>query len=267
MIADEKLKVDNKRVSVLFQDDGEQQKIRQLLTEGMDIIRLRVILQRKCGQSFYPFRRVCRGGNKDHDFILLHRDGELAGMTRREFEVNISLKINGGKMYTFYPENSVNLLALSREGRVRMYQYSIVGRWGDLFLSKQMLFEGEMKNGEIFCPTTPWMSMESWCKIWEEGVIKRRFKEWGWLIPENKESREFSPILVKNKAFVLWFNIAMGYGYARLKDGRVARIHWSNLPKGQICLEAGRFVSYQDVKLHYSSHNNNAVWQLINVAL
>jgi hypothetical protein len=133
-----------------------------------------------------------------------------------------------------------------------------------------MLFDGEIGDGGIFFPTTPWVDMNPWKRIWEEEVIKRRFRDWGWsLSHKDCGGRKFSPVFpAKQTAFVLWFNAAMGYGYGLLADRSVARIHWQHLPKGRIYLGAGRFVSYRKTELHYSGgYNKNAVLQLAGVTL
>lgn len=259
-------------VKLGFEDNGMDVRVKIIspLSEiGRELL-LELSIEREEGKSAYPFRRVCRGGTKDHDFILLHRDGETLGFVEREYEINIPLRIDGGVVHTHYPENSLNLFILDNHQRIaRMYQYSLVGRCNSLFLVRQLLFECEIsEGGGIFFPKHPWMDFKPWARIWEEEVVRRVLQRWNWNIPKCEGPRRFSPFLPKNgekKALILWFNIAMGYGYASLADGRVVRIHWSQLPKGWLYLRAGSLVNFEKLDLHESGRNREIISQLIGI--
>lgn len=253
-------------VKFMEDDDDGKDEIRELFLPSKEprVIRL-IIVKAKVVRKVYFFRRVCRGG-KDDQFVRIQG-------VRKKNRINIKIPLyNGsGKVYTRYPENCVNLFCVS-PGRVRMYQYSLVGRQGKLFLIKQLLFEGDVfSDGSVFLPETPWLDLKPWKEILENEIIRKALKSQGIKEALQCEKRSFSPLLLPSgkKAMVLWFNAAMGYGYAIInKNGRTVysiRLHWSKIG-ARLFFRPGEIVSYDGINLHYSSHNGGKIIkQLVGV--
>src|SRR3989338_2256318 len=201
-------------LEIIFEDDKEQFELFKfsLFSEFGEILPLKIVLPSTEEYAVFPFRRVNRGGKKDFDFKLLPTlDGAV--------KTTIPLRVANGIVYALYPENALNFIVISSDGALRIYQYSVIGRWDGLFFVKQLLFEGMMNGNGVHCPEKPWMSFKPWGQLLEENVVK--------------------------EAFVIWYNVAMGIGYGILPDDKIAVIHWRQLPQNQLFLSPGSLISFQ----------------------
>ncbi|OGZ31694.1 MAG: hypothetical protein A3H02_01355 [Candidatus Niyogibacteria bacterium RIFCSPLOWO2_12_FULL_41_13] len=228
-------------LEIIFEDDKEQFELFKfsLFSEFGEILPLKIVLPSTEEYAVFPFRRVNRGGKKDFDFKLLPTlDGAV--------KTTIPLRVANGIVYALYPENALNFIVISSDGALRIYQYSVIGRWDGLFFVKQLLFEGMMNGNGVHCPEKPWMSFKPWGQLLEENVVKEVLIKQGFSSRFNGEEKiSFITDSKKKEAFVIWYNVAMGIGYGILPDDKIAVIHWRQLPQNQLFLSPGSLISFQ----------------------
>ncbi len=162
-------------------------------------------------------------------------------------DISLCWKIN-------YPSNAVWLAVPSSTGLVKIFCVSLISQDGNFFVSveqtgEEQAYWDEIGKSAIF-PRCDQAELK-------KKILTPLFEQWdqekdGYLLvrPPNDGSvthelmfppqddlayglaeklDEYVSRNQSNPAGVLWYNISRGWGVALLPDGRLARIHWSNI--------------------------------------
>ena len=152
----------------------------------------------------------------------------------RHYRMKIQIKQGlTGIFHTEYPNNNMRLVEIFDDGRVKMWEASLVSQGGDFFLVIQEVYEFRCYDtGGVLC--CPYFETEfrSWPQLIL--VLGRLFHSLGIDLPQWHGELPEADLLFEGlgqvTAGVLWFNVAQGIGAVQTRDGS-ARVHWSQITR------------------------------------
>jgi len=185
-------------------------------------------------------------GKKNISFMKDKADENFCFKEGKIFSTNVDIKEydkHPGLFITLYPMNHLRLLQAGENGRVKMWEASIVSQNGKFFFKRQKVYD-------------------TFCFQNSHGLKCHQFEKWPQmmiLLSQLYTGRKISSFNIQpdppvtadgleaNMGRVIWYNYAQGVGAVATKVGP-ARVHWSQIPKrtpnGFAFLKKGEIVSY-----------------------
>jgi len=150
------------------------------------------------------------------------------GMYRVNIRVNRGT--TQGNLYTAFPVNHFRMFTISQTGEVRFWEIAIVAQEEKFYLSIQETgtFQAYQGPDTVVWPDTRMSSWPSMCELLEAGLAALECE-----LPVYKDQTVAEPTLPDDleddEGFMLWYNVAQGWGAAHTNQG-LARVHWSEIP-------------------------------------
>ncbi len=205
------VKIDGQNVSI--RDDGfigtpkpQKAKIRVLVKEGISIHLLTVDAEKN-----------------------IHLRKGINSKEGKAFDKDIALGVSkDGSVYAKYPNNNIRMLTISN-GKVRVWEFALVGQRGKFFLTSQLVYEAQCfsDNGVFSCPRFhDWPQMVSILAGMIDVADLPPKAEY--LTPSTIDVTPPKPCTGR----VRWYNYASGLGMIETHTGEQARVHWKQVNRG-----------------------------------
>ncbi|MBI2039127.1 MAG: cold shock domain-containing protein [Candidatus Niyogibacteria bacterium] len=177
---------------------------------------------------------------------------------------------NDGWLYARHPANKLQLLEVTEQGRLVLWETALISQQGEFFLTTQ-------KAREMLCGWDGEVLMcaaleNSWPQMYDfvvdflngkDDLLDRLPDIQEYFDAVNKESEPpCTGIVPHNTGYVLWYHLAKGLGAILTADGE-ARVHWTQIsPRGRFAyLEKGEMVSFQGLRTPDTGGSRSTAFQ------
>lgn len=180
---------------------------------------------------------------------------------------------------TMGADNNLHFVGIDSTGHIQVWQVAVVSQHGEYFATLQKLFEYSAiwndEEGFVEFPGVEWPQLKEW--LAKQFIDWRQGPEEDGVLPEaiSAEDTSMEDELedeAEDVGVVVFYNLARGMGVIKMKNGVIARVHWTQLNELRY-LFAGELVKVRELvdaeKIQgiYSDRKTNFKWEARGVTL